>query len=105
MIWVIGAAGVMLFAAACLVLWRMVAGPSALDRIVASDVLVAIVIAAVGLYSVLAHNSTGLPILLGLSLVGFSGAVGVARLISSPSTIRRRFDRRQARHEEDTDDG
>ncbi|MCW5950808.1 MAG: cation:proton antiporter [Propionibacteriaceae bacterium] len=104
MIWVIGAAGAMLFVAACLVLWRMVAGPSSLDRIVASDVMVGIVIAAVGLYSVIAHNSTGLPILLGLSLVGFSGAVGVARLIASPSTIRRRFDRRQARQEEETDD-
>ncbi|MGC3954248.1 MAG: monovalent cation/H+ antiporter complex subunit F [Propionicimonas sp.] len=104
MIWVIGAAGVMLFAAACLVLWRIVVGPSALDRIVASDVMVGIVIAVVGLYSVIARNATGLPILLGLSLVGFSGAVGVARLISSPSTIQRRFDRRQARQEEDSDD-
>lgn len=104
MIWVIGAAGAMLLVAACLVLWRMATGPSPLDRIVASDVMVGIVIASVGLYSVIAHNSTGLPILLGLSLVGFSGAVGVARLISSPSTIRRRFDRRQARQEEETDD-
>ncbi|MCA0252106.1 MAG: sodium:proton antiporter [Actinobacteria bacterium] len=104
MIVVISLAGVMLFAAACLVVWRMMTGPSPLDRIVASDVLVGIVIAAVGLYSVLARNSTGLPILLGLSLVGFSGAVGVARLIASPSTVRRRFDRRQARQEEDSDD-
>lgn len=103
MIWVIGVAGAMLFVAACLVVWRMMVGPSALDRIVASDVMVGIVIASVGIYSVIAHNSTGLPILLGLSLVGFSGAVGVARLISSPSTIRRRFDRRQARQEESDD--
>ena len=104
MIWVIGLAGAMLAVAAALVLWRMVSGPSSLDRIVASDVMVGIVIAAVGLYSVIARNTTGLPILLGLSLVGFSGAVGVARLIASPSTIRRRFDRRQARQEEDADD-
>lgn len=104
MSWVIGAAGAMLLVAAGLGIWRMVAGPTALDRIVASDVIVGIVIAAVGIYSVIARNSTGLPILLGLSLVGFSGAVGVARLIASPSTIRRRFDRRQARQEEDTDD-
>lgn len=102
--WVIGAAGMMLFAAACLVVWRMMVGPSPLDRIVASDVMVGIVIATVGIYSVIARNTTGLPILLGLSLVGFSGAVGVARLIASPSTIRRRFDRRQARQEEETDD-
>lgn len=104
MIWVIGVAGAMLLVAAGLVLWRMAVGPSVLDRIVASDVMVGIVIASVGLYSVIAHNSTGLPILLGLSLVGFSGAVGVARLIASPSTIRRRFDRRQALQEEDSDD-
>lgn len=104
MIWVIGAAGVMLFIAACLMVWRMIAGPSALDRIVASDVMVGIVIAAVGVYSVIARNTTGLPLLLGLSLVGFSGAVGVARLMSSPSTVRRRFVRRQARQEEGTDD-
>lgn len=104
MIWVISLAGVLLFVAACLVLWRIVVGPSALDRIVASDVMVGIVIAVVGLYSVMARNTTGLPILLGLSLVGFSGAVGVARLIASPSTIRRRFDRRQARQEEESDD-
>lgn len=100
---VIGAAVVMLLAAACLVLWRMVNGPTALDRIVAADVIVAIVIAGVGIYSVMADNSTGLPILLVLSLVGFSGAVAVARLIASPSTIRRRFDRRQARQEDNGD--
>lgn len=100
---VIAAAVVMLVIAACLVLWRMVQGPSQLDRIVAADVMVAIVIAGVAIYTVVADNSTGLPILLVLSLVGFSGAVAVARLISSPSTIRRRFDRRQARQEEDDD--
>ena len=100
----IGAAAVMLALAACLVLWRLGQGPTALDRIVAGDVVVAIVIAAVGLYSVLADNTTGLPILLGLSLVGFSAAVGVARLIASPSTIRRRFDRRQSRQDGGADD-
>lgn len=104
MTWIIGIAGAMLFVAGCLVLWRMATGPTSLDRIVASDVMVGIVIASVGLYSVIAHNSTGLPILLGLSLVGFSGAVGVARLIASPSTIQRRFDRRQARQEEESND-
>ena len=96
-------AGVILVLAAMLVLWRMVHGPSPLDRIVASDVMVAIVIAGVGIYTVVAHNSTGLPILLVLSLLGFSGAVAVARLIASPSAIRRRFDRRRARQEESGD--
>lgn len=100
---VIWLAAAMLAVAACLVLWRLVAGPTALDRIVAGDVIIAVVIASVALYSVLADNTTGLPILLVLSLVGFSAAVAVARLISSPSTIRRRFVRRQSRQEDNGD--
>lgn len=100
---VIGSAVAMLMAAAVLVLWRLVQGPTSLDRIVAGDVIIAIVIASVGLYSVLADNTTGLPILLGLSLVGFSAAVAVARLIASPSTVRRRFVKRQSRQEDNGD--
>lgn len=96
--------GAMLAAAVCLSLWRMVVGPTPLDRIISSDVIVAIVIAAVGLYSVATDNSTGLPILLGLSLIGFTGAVGVARLISSSAGVQRLFDRRRAMDSEDGDD-
>lgn len=93
---ILGLAAVLLVTAAALALWRMVAGPTPLDRIISSDVVVAVVIAVVGLYSVVAGNSTGLPILLVLSLVGFTGAVGVARLIASAEGVRKLFDRRQA---------
>ncbi|MEA5055149.1 MAG: monovalent cation/H+ antiporter complex subunit F [Propionicimonas sp.] len=93
-----------LFAAAWLVLYRMVRGPTPLDRIVAADVMVAIMIAGVGIYTVVAGNATGLPILLALSLVGFTGSVGVARLIASSRSVRRAFDRRQAMDAEDADD-
>lgn len=92
---------ILLVASAVLTLWRLVAGPTPLDRIICSDVLVAIAIAAVALYSVVAGNATGLPILLCLSLVGFTGAVGVARLISSAEGVRRLFDRRQAMRDDD----
>ncbi len=98
---ILGGAAVMLTVAAILTLWRMVAGPTPLDRIIASDVIVAIAIAAVALYSVIAGNATGLPILLGLSLVGFTGAVGVARLISSSAGVQRLFDRRKAMKDDD----
>jgi multicomponent Na+:H+ antiporter subunit F len=104
MIWILAVAGSILAVAAGLTLWRMVAGPSHLDRIVAADVMVAIVIAAIGLIAVWGRSSTGLPIVLGLSLMGFTGAVGVARLLSSPGTVRRLFDRRKAMREEDPDD-
>lgn len=104
MIVIIGIAALLLFASAVLTLWRMVQGPTGLDRIIASDVMVAVAIAAVALYSVLARNATGLPILLGLSLVGFTGAVGVARLITSAQGVRRLADRRRKAMAEDGDD-
>lgn len=93
-----------LFAAAWLVLWRMVKGPTPLDRIISSDVMVAIVIASVGVYALVAGNATGLPILLCLSLVGFTGAVGVARLIASSTSVQRAFDKRRELEAEDSDD-
>ena len=101
MIFILGAAVVMLSVGAILTSWRLVAGPTPLDRIIASEVVVAIAIAGVALYSVIAGNATGLPIVLGLSLVGFTGAVGVARLISSSEGVRRLFDRRQAMRDDD----
>ena len=101
MIVIIGIAALLLFAAAVLTLWRMVQGPTGLDRIIAADVIVAVVIAAVALYSVLARNATGLPILLGLSLVGFTGAVGVARLITSSAGVRKLVRRRKAMRDND----
>jgi multicomponent Na+:H+ antiporter subunit F len=101
MIYILGAAAAMLSVAAILTLWRLVSGPTPLDRIIASDVIVAIAIAAVGVYSVIAGNATGLPIVLALSLVGFTGAVGVARLISSSEGVRRLFDRRKAMKDDD----
>lgn len=104
MIWVLGFAGAVLAVAAGLALWRIVTGPSHLDRIVSSDVMVSIVIATVGLIAVWGRSSTGLPILLGLSLMAFTGAVGVARLLSSPSTVQRLFDRRRALREEENGD-
>ena len=63
--------------------------------------MVAIAIAAAALYSVLARNATGLPILLGLSLVGFTGAVGVARLITSSAGVRKLVSRRKAMKDDD----
>lgn len=101
---VIWVAALLLATATALVVWRMVVGPTALDRIVASDVVVGIVIASVGLYAVSHRTPTGLIVLLAMSLVGFTGAVGVTRLIASASSVRRLFDRRQALGSEDGHD-
>ena len=64
---------------AALALSRVVRGPSVLDRIVATDVLLAIVMVGVAAEAAISRDSTALPILAVLSVLGFTGAVSVAR--------------------------
>ena len=69
----------LLFAAASLVLVRIVRGPTTLDRIVAVDVLLAVVVCAVAAEAAYTRDATSLPILVVLSILGFIGSVSVAR--------------------------
>ena len=77
--WIIGG---LLALSALLTLIRMTAGPSVLDRVVASDTLVSIVVCALGAYAALTEAWTTLPLLISLSLVGFMGSVAVARFVA-----------------------
>ncbi|MEU3194269.1 monovalent cation/H+ antiporter complex subunit F [Streptomyces sp. NPDC006992] len=72
----------LLLAAGLLVTLRLVRGPSTLDRAVALDVLVAVVMAGIGLQSAIRGNAFYLPVLLVLSFLGFTGSVGVARFMA-----------------------
>lgn len=56
-----------------------VRGPGMLDRVVALDVLIAILICAMGVEAAFNRHTTTLPIIISLSLVGFVGSVSVAR--------------------------
>jgi multicomponent Na+:H+ antiporter subunit F len=69
----------LLAAAMMLVLVRLVRGPSTLDRIVAVDVLLAIVICAIATEAAYTRDATSLPLLVGLSILGFIGSVSVGR--------------------------
>lgn len=73
--------GVVLAAAAAVALVRVVRGPSVLDRAVATEVLIATLVCALGLEAATTRHSTTLPILISLSLVGFVGSVAVARFV------------------------
>lgn len=75
------AAGAMLVLAVLLAIWRLAKGPSNVDRILASDVTVVIVIGGVALTIAGTRSAAALPILLALSLIGFVGAVSVARFL------------------------
>jgi multicomponent Na+:H+ antiporter subunit F len=70
---------VLLTAGAVLALIRLVRGPSVLDRIVATDVLLAIVMVAIAAEAAYSRDATALPILVVLSVLGFIGSVSVAR--------------------------
>lgn len=75
-------AGTLLLVAALLALWRLAQGPTGLDRAVASDLMVAVLIASVAAHALWTRTSQGLPLILVLSLLGFTGGVGLARLIT-----------------------
>ncbi|GAA5160039.1 monovalent cation/H+ antiporter complex subunit F [Ornithinimicrobium tianjinense] len=76
------AVGMLLATSALLTLARITIGPSVLDRVVASDVLVSIVLCALGAHAALSSGSAALPLLISLSLVGFMGSVAVARFVA-----------------------
>jgi multicomponent Na+:H+ antiporter subunit F len=65
--------------AALLLVIRIALGPTMLDRVVALDVLVAVVICGLALEAAVHQHTTTLPILVVLSLLGFVGSVTVAR--------------------------
>lgn len=69
----------LLAVAALLLVARISLGPTMLDRVVALDVLVAVVICGLALEAAINRHTTTLPILGVLSLLGFVGSVSVAR--------------------------
>ncbi len=75
------AAFLLLGAGALLALVRLAIGPSLLDRVVATDVLLVIVSAGLAVYAALARNPTVVPVLVVVSLLAFVGSVSVARYI------------------------
>jgi multicomponent Na+:H+ antiporter subunit F len=76
------AVAVLLTAAVALTLWRVVRGPSTLDRMIATDVLLAITVAALAALAAVTRDGTALPIIVVLSILGFTGSVGVARFVA-----------------------
>lgn len=76
------AIGTVLLASAALTLVRVVRGPSVLDRVVATEVLVSTLVCALGAHVALRPGSTTLPLLISLSLVGFVASVAVARFVA-----------------------
>ncbi|MEE6263999.1 monovalent cation/H+ antiporter complex subunit F [Plantactinospora sonchi] len=69
----------LLSVAAGLALLRVVRGPALLDRVVAAEVLISIIIGALGAEAAVNRHATTLPILIALAMLGFVGSVALVR--------------------------
>lgn len=76
-VWLIAA--VMLVAAAALTTFRILAGPSTLDRLVGVDTLVAVAMCGLGTWAAFSLDTTVVYGITALSLISFVGSVSVAR--------------------------
>ncbi len=76
-VWIIAA--VMLSAAAAVTMFRLLAGPSTLDRLVALDTFVAVSMCAIGTWAAFSRDTTVTYSLTALALISFVRSVSVAR--------------------------
>ena len=65
---------VMVGVAAALALYRLLRGPSTLDRVVALDVVVVLTLVAAGVYVAYYRDGSNIPLLAAVALVGFVGS-------------------------------
>ena len=91
MIWVVAACGVLLFAAAIAVLYRIERGPSTLDRMVGVDVMTSVVLGALALLVASTRRADLLAVFVVVSVVGFLGSVAVARAARPEDPGKRRI--------------
>ncbi|MDQ1129971.1 monovalent cation/H+ antiporter complex subunit F [Microbacterium sp. SORGH_AS_0888] len=68
--------------AALITLWRIVVGPSILDRAVASDVLLTEIMCVLGADMAINHHTRTLPVLLVIAAVGVFGSISIARFVA-----------------------
>ena len=73
-------------------LWRIVKGPTIVDRMVASDTLLTIVICVLGAEMVLNEHTASLPLMVILAMTAFIASVAVARYVSRQQRVEARED-------------
>ncbi len=76
-VWTVSA--VMLTAAAGITMFRLLAGPGTLDRLVALDTFVAVTMCAIGTWAAFSLDTTVTYSLTALAIISFVGSVSVAR--------------------------
>lgn len=72
--------------AAVITVARMITGPTILDRAVGSDMILVLVVAALGLYTAASGTAYAIPAMLSLTGLGFLGTLAVARFVGREAT-------------------
>lgn len=80
--WVYIAVGIMLTAAAGMAMYRIIRGPTILDRMISSDMLLTTIICALGAEMVYNSHTRNLPAMLVIAATAFLSSVVVARYVS-----------------------
>jgi len=71
------------------ILYRLVVGPSASDRVVALDALGVALIALIGLFSIMVETNLFLEIILLLAILSFIGTIAFSKFIEKGDIIDR----------------
>ncbi|MGW5387719.1 monovalent cation/H+ antiporter complex subunit F [Nocardia sp. NPDC003963] len=72
-------AAVLLSAAALITAYRIIAGPDTLDRVVGIDSIIAMAICGLAVWAAYSRDTSVVPAIVALSLVGFLGSAAVTR--------------------------
>jgi multicomponent Na+:H+ antiporter subunit F len=80
--WVLWTLVLLFSTSSLLAVVRIIRGPSVLDRIIASDVLVASIICALGAEMAVNRHTATLPVALVLALFAVFGSISVAKLMA-----------------------
>lgn len=81
------AGSVLLAASVIVALYRIVRGPSILDRMIGTDVVLAAIMCGLGGYMALSDRTDLLPVLIVLAMLGFVGSVSVSRYVSKSDSM------------------
>ena len=75
-------AGVLFSIGGVAALYRVIRGPSLLDRVIASDVFIVTIMCVLGTEMALNHHTETLPVMLVLAAFAFVGSVSFARFMA-----------------------
>ena len=81
------AGSVLLAASVIIALYRIVRGPSILDRMIGTDVVLASIMCGLGGYMAMSDRTDLLPVLIVLAMLGFVGSVSVSRYVSKSDSM------------------